>query len=279
MTRLLSAGFARLMKNKLFWFGSLLLSGFFIFLLLHNFREMKQYPDYIQYNSDSLLFAPFQIIGLFVSCFTGMFLGTEYSDGTLRNKLIAGRSRIQVYLSNLILSFAASLFACLLSILLNCVLGIALFGPLEQSLSQILLHLVLGILMLAAFAGIFTLIAMLVHSKSAGSVICIFLFFLMLFAATYIISCLDQPEFIPTGYSLVIDGVLQPKEQMANPYYLQGIKRDIFEFFRDLLPTSQGSMLMAWMVARPLVQAVCSLGLLILTTISGTYHFNRKDLK
>lgn len=279
MTRLLSAGFARLIKNKLFWFGSLLLTGFFVFLLFRYSGEAKRYPDYIYYNSDYLLFASFQIIGVFASCFTGLFLGTEYSDGTLRNKLIAGRSRIQVYLSNLILSFAASLFASLLSILVNCVLGIALFGPLEQSLSQILLHLALGILMLAAFAGIFTLIAMLIPSKSAGSVISIILFFLMLIAATYIFSRLDQKEFITPGYTITVDGVLQPMDPIANPHYLQGIKRDIYEFFRDLLPTSQGSMLMAWEVARPLVQAACSLGLLILTTISGTYHFNRKDLK
>lgn len=279
MTRLLSAGFARLMKNKLFWFGNLLLTGFFVFLLFLYSWEAKQHPDYIRYNSDYLLFASFQIIGIFASCFTGMFLGTEYSDGTLRNKLIAGRSRTQVYLSNMILSFAASLFASLLSILVNCVLGIALFGPLEQSLSQILQYLVLGILMLAAFAGIFTLIAMLIPSRSAGSVICIMLFFLMLIAATYILSRLDQPEFIPSGYTIVIDNVLQPKEQMTNPYYLQGVKRDIFEFFRDLLPTSQGSMLMAQEVARPLVQAACSLGLMILTTISGIYHFKKKDLK
>lgn len=279
MTRLLSAGFARLMKNKLFWFGCLLLSGFFIFLLLHNFSDMKRYPDYIQYNSDSLLFAPFQIIGIFASCFTGLFLGTEYSDGTLRNKLIAGRSRLQVYLSNMILSFAASLFASLLSILINCVLGIALFGPLTASFPQILQYLGLGILMVAAYAGIFTLIAMVIPSKSASSVICVLGFFLILIASTYVIGRLDAQEFIMPGYEITADGVLQPMEPIANPRYLRGMTRKLYEFFRDLLPTSQGSLLMAGMVERPWVQAACALGVTILTTYSGIFHFNRKNLK
>lgn len=279
MTRLLSAGFTRLIKNKLFWFGNLLLAALFIFLQINNFRQMQEYSDLILYTSDYLLFAPFQIIGIFAACFTGMFLGTEYHDGTLRNKLVAGKSRIQIYLSNLILSFAASLLASLSSILVNGILGIALFGPLEQTLPQTLLYLGLGILMLAAFAGIFTLIAMVVPNKSAGSVICILFFFVMVIASTYILNRLDQEEFISSGYSYVIDGVPQPRELVANPYYLRGMKRSFYEFFRDLLPTSQGSILMARMVERPWVQAACSLGLMLLTTISGTFHFGRKDLK
>ncbi|MGY3662454.1 MAG: hypothetical protein ACXAHE_00930 [Roseburia sp. 1XD42-69] len=38
-----------------------------------------------------------------------MFLGTDYSDGTIRNKLTVGHTRTNIYLANLIVTFAAGL--------------------------------------------------------------------------------------------------------------------------------------------------------------------------
>lgn len=279
MTQLLSAGFARLIKNKLFWFGNILFSGFFIFVSLMNYRNMSRYPDLYHYTSSTFMFAPFQIIGIFASCFTGMFLGTEYRDGTLRNKLVIGRSRTQVYLSNLVVSFSASLFTSIVSILITFLTGIALFGEPELTSAQMLMTFGLGILMLVSFSGIFTLISMLVPSKSAGSVINIIFFLALVIAGVNVSNMLQQPEFITPGYTITLDGVLQPLEAVPNPHYLQGMKRSVFEFFRDLFPTSQGSLLMAQMVERPLVMALCSLGITVCTTISGVFHFRRKDLK
>ena len=278
MTQLLSAGFARLFKNKLFWFGSLLMTGFFIFLVIQNYRNCQKYPDVYFYTADTLMFAPFQIIGIFTSCFTGLFLGTEYSNGTLRNKLVIGRTRTEVYLSNLILSFTASLFANIISILATSALGIALFGAPLLTLTGFLKTMGLGMLMLAAFAGIFTLISMLIPSRSASSMVCILFFFLLIIAATYVNTRLDAREFVSPNYIISIDGVIQPTDPVPNPMYLQGMKRKFYEFFQDLLPTAQGSLLMAQMIERPLVMAACSLGITACTTVSGIFHFTRKNL-
>lgn len=279
MTQLLSAGFARLFKNKLFWFGSLLFTGFFVMLLIHNHQNMTAYPDIYHYTGDSLMFAPFQIIGLFASCYTGMFLGTEYRDGTLRNKLVIGRSRTEVYLSNLTVSFTASLLTCAFSVLINLAVGVALFGAPEMTILQMLVTSGLGVLMLAAFAGIFTLISMLIPSKSAGSVVNILLFFMFVFATAYVMNRLQATEFSMPGYSITIDGELQPRDPVPNPFYLRGTARQLFEFVRDMLPTCQGAVLSGQMVERPLVMALSSLGITACTTVSGVFHFCRKDLK
>lgn len=279
MTQLLSAGYARLFKNKLFWFGNILFSGFFVFVVTMNYRDMSKYPDLYHFTGSTFMFAPFQIIGIFVSCFTGMFLGTEYRDGTLRNKLVIGRSRSEVYLSNLIVSFSASLFTGIVSILITFSLGVALLGAPELAPARMLMTFGLGILMMASFSGIFTLVSMLIPSKSAGSVVNILLFFALVIAGTYVLNLLQQPEVISPGYTLTVDGVLQPLEPVPNPHYLQGMKRNFFEFFRDLLPTSQGSLLMAQMLERPLVMVLSSLGITACTTISGVFHFRKKDLK
>lgn len=279
MTQLLSAGFARLIKNKLFWFGNLLFTGFFVMLLIHNYQNMTAYPDIYHYTGDSMMFAPFQIIGLFASCYTGMFLGTEYKDGTLRNKLVVGRSRTQVYLSNLIISFIASLITCAFCVLVNLSVGVALFGAPELTLSQMLVISGLGMLMLASFAGIFTLISMLIPSKSAGSVVNILLFLMFVAATSYVMNRLQASEFTSPGYTYSMNGELQPMDPVPNPFYLRGPARQFFEFFRDTLPTCQGAILMAHMVERPLVMVLSSLGLTACTTVSGVFHFRRKDLK
>lgn len=279
MSQLLSAGFTRLIKSRLFWAGNILMVGFFTFLLFSNFRSMNAHPDFYQYTGDSLLFAPFQIIGIFASCFTGLFLGTEYSDGTLRNKLIVGKSRSQVYLTNLILSFTATLIVCGIAILTCGALGTFLFGSFELTPVQVLSALELGVLTLTAFAGIFTLMSMLIPYKSASSVVCLLGFFLLLLAAVYIASRLGASEFITDGYSITIDGVQQIGEPHPNPYYLRGTARNVFEFFQILLPTGQGNLLMAQETNHSLRMALCSLGITACTTMSGIFGFNKKDLK
>lgn len=279
MTKLLSMGFSRLFKNKLFWSGITLQAGFFVFLIIANYRDMKLHPDFYQYTSDTLMFAPFMISGLFASCFTGLFLGAEYSYGTIRNKLVIGKSRADMYLTNLIVTFAASLIVNIVSILAAFSVGILLFGSPELATAKMLMILGLGVLMLASFAGIFTLISTLVTSRSAGSVINLLLFLVLIIVSTYIMNRLREPEMMMPSFVYSIDGVIQPTELVPNPYYLQGTVRTVFEFFRDLLPTCQGSQLMTHEIERPLLVVLCSLALTACTTVLGIFHIRKKDLK
>lgn len=279
MTQLLSMGFSRLFKNKLFWFGIILQAGFFVFLIITNYRDVRLHPDYYHYTSDTLMFAPFMISGLFASCFTGMFLGSEYSYGTIRNKLVIGKSRANVYLANLTVTFAASLIVNIASILVTFSVGIFLFGTPELATANMLMILGLGALMLAAFAGIFTLTSTMITSRSAGSVINILLFFVLIIASTYIMKRLEEPEMMMPSYIFSIDGVIQPTELVPNPYYLQGTVRTVFEFFRDLLPTCQGNQFMTHEIERPLMMVLCSLVLTACTTVMGIFHIRKKDLK
>lgn len=279
MTQLLSAGFTRLFKNKIFWSGTAFLSGLLIYVVIQNHIDMVRYPDVYFYTGTTFMFAPFQVIGIFISCFTGLFLGTEYKDGTMRNKLIVGRSRTEVYLSNLTVCFAASLFASIAAVSVTFITSVALIGNPTLTVGQIMEFSGLGALMLAAFAGIFTLISMLVPSRSAGAVINILLFLALMLAGLHVTSRLEEPAMTMPGYTITVGGELQPLETVANPLYLDGFLRKFYELFRDLLPTSQGTLLMNQRPERPLVMALCSLGLTVCTTVSGIFHFRRKDLK
>ncbi|MDE6665072.1 MAG: hypothetical protein K2K14_02635, partial [Ruminococcus sp.] len=100
MNKLISANFARLFKSgvfKLYMIFSGGLSAFMIFMRYADYQNnMEQYaklpPEY--HTMDELAFVGLIYILFVVPILVGNFVGTEYSDGTIRNKLIVGHKRI-----------------------------------------------------------------------------------------------------------------------------------------------------------------------------------------
>lgn len=277
MRKLLNAGFARLWKSKVFWGGALLVSGIVVTAILANYRQQAQYNHV--YNSDPFIPGCFVFIGCFMAVFTSLFLGTEYSDGAIRNKLIAGHGRTSLYLSSLLLTVSASLLVCAASILVALAVGISFLGmPVNPLL--ILQKTGLGCLLLLPFASLFTLFSMLIHNKSLLSITAVLSYFLLLFWAAYINIRLEAPEYIENSYSMTVDGEIVPEEPYPNPSYLRGAKREVYVFLRDFLPTSQ-SLLMGSEgdLPHPLQMGLYSLLLTPAITLPGILAFRKKDLK
>ena len=106
MSRLLSADFAKVKKSRFFW---LCIIGMAVFGL---YMKIMEYISTQQYFSrspalHSMLSIYAMVIGFLTAAFVSLFVGTEYSDGTIRNKLIIGHSRAAIYFSNLIACSAA----------------------------------------------------------------------------------------------------------------------------------------------------------------------------
>lgn len=281
MSKLLSAGFSRLWKNKVFWGGLLLMSGILVFVLTANYRDMMHYSEEARagYILDTFLPGCFMFIGCYTAVFAALFLGTEYSDGTIRNKLVVGQSRVSVYLSGLILCIVSSLLVCAAATLVTFIAGIPLFGfPLYPSV--MLQKFCIGILMVTAFSGIFTLLSMLIHNKSISSVVCIMGFFALLFLSIYIMQRLEAPEFIESNFIMSLDGEIVQGEPCPNPSYLRGTTRAVYGFFADFLPTSQ-SFRIAQTGALPQPWRFCVYSALITvaSTLAGILLFRKKDLK
>lgn len=278
MNKLLSAGFARLWKNKSFWLGIILLPGIIVLALSSNYKDMKL--GYFQADLDDFLYGAYMYIGIFTAIFAALFLGTEYSDGTIRNKLVIGHSRASVYLSSLAVCFISSLLVSLASTLITFAVGIPLFGlPQTPSLS-IVLNYVYGILMVAALSGIFTLLSMLISNKPVSSVICTVGIFVLMFLTVLIIQRLNAPEMISGGYEMTVDGSVLPQEPVPNPYYLRGTARTIYEFLRDLLPMGIGMQLnSSGTLQHPLQSCLLAVFVTVGTTAGGILAFRKKDLK
>lgn len=278
MHKLLAAGFSRLWKNKPFWLGMIFLPGIIMLNLFTNYHDMML--GYFHSPLDSYLYAAYMLSGIFTAVWAALFLGTEYSDGTVRNKLICGHSRTAVYLSSLVICFVSSLLVCLASVLVTFAVGIPLFGLPQSPLPAIVVTYGYGILMTAALSGLFTLLAMLITSKPLSSVVCTIGIFTLFFLTTMIINRLDAPEMITGIYELSVDGSVIPQEPVPNPRYLSGTARTVHEFLRDLLPTGISMQLgMTGSLQHPLQSCLLALLVTAGTTAGGILAFHKKDLK
>lgn len=278
MNKLLSASFARLRKDKLFWFCLVAMFGFCVYI------RIDQYYSVIKYGStvtlDNLFFGYPLMAAFAMSIFSSIFLGTEYSDGTIRNKLIAGHSRNNIYFSNLITNIASAMLMCLAFILASFVVGIPLLGFLKTDMVYLLL-LFLGTIMLTiALCAIFTMLSMVCSNKTTIAVVSIFVVLALMLLAMQMYTRLREPEFYTGVVIYDASGAIETMNS-PNPMFLTGAKRDLYQFILDSNPMGQSIQFSdsGTVIAKPLLLPLYSLIISIVTTVIGVVVFRRKDLK
>ena len=221
MRKLLSAGLIRLKKSRIFW----LLACFMLALGLYYPIAIRIQAD--KYNSpataiDSPFFSHIMLMGVLTAVFISLFVGTEYSNGTIRNKLIIGHSRAAIYVSNLTVCACAVLFLAVCFMLPCACVGIPLLGSFSMGTG----HAVL-----------------LIHSKASLATVTILTAFLMLFASIFLYSELSQPKMW-TDYIEMEDGQIIQSEPEPNKYYVTGTKRRVYTFLMEFLPSGQAVTLL-----------------------------------
>lgn len=275
MNKLLSANFMRLKKDKIFWIATIFMFIAGIAFPLLRYRDMRQ-SGYIN-NLDNGFFACALFIGIIIAVFCSLFIGTEHSDGTIRNKIIVGQNRIGIYLSNfLICAIVAIIMCCVFFIPYLCI-GIPLLGFFVADMKMIFLIGITVLVLSITFSSIFTLIALLCSNKAIISVVCILLSFGLLFTGTILNRMLDASETITT-YSIGESGEPTATE-IENPKYLEGTKREIVQFFYDVIPGGQAIQCATLEIVNSPMLPVYSLIIILSTTGIGLFCFKKKDLK
>lgn len=269
---LLRANFSRLWRSRAFWVSVLVMAAAAVFELAVSY-PLRQQPGIL--DNRYMIFA--LMSGVVLSAFCALFVGTEYSDGTLRNKLAVGHSRAAVYLANLMVCTAAGVLVCLGYILPMVAAGIPLMGSFTLPASSLLWFTLCAFLMTAALCAVFVMIAMLNQNKAVVAIICIFLAYFLLFLGIYFNSRLTEPAVIP-AQEYIENGRILVREAMPNPSYVSGVKRTVYEFFY-MLPGCQAVQLLSTAEACPPRLPLVSLCAILASSAAGLALFRRKDLK
>ena len=203
MRNLLSAGLVRLARCKALWLSCAVATGYEVFAVLSRCQRVVEETTY-SHNLDGGFFRFAGVIGLVSALVCAFLIGPEHGDGTMRNKMIIGHSRRDIYLSNLILSTLASLMTCLAAVLPGLVLGLPLLGGFEMGTARATL-MILGICTLSmAYAALFTLVTMLISGRTVSLTAAMVLALALLAAGANLNGRLSAPPTIQ-GYDLSVN--------------------------------------------------------------------------
>ena len=280
MSKLLRANFARVIRNKPFYICLILMAFVGVYLPVTDYCKMIKNGAVCIPDKNFFVFNV--CIGVVAAFFISMFIGTEYSNGTMRNKIVTGQSRIKIYFANLITVYISLIIFCAAYVIPYLCAGIPLLGNFRlYSMKQIGIILVCIGFIDFAYAVIFLSAAMLVQNKASSAVGCIMAAYFLLFGGVYINSCLLQEKF-EDRVCIDENGETVQELHQPNPNYVDGTKRKIYEFINDILPGNQSFVIMMWDgadMSRIYKTEIYSSVLSAASMAFGVLIFRRKDIK
>lgn len=272
MNNCLRAGFSRLWKSR-----------FFFLLLLFFFGEgaLSAYTT-SGYVFDNGLLGNTPTVMFLGGLFTAVFIGTDFSDGTVRNKLVVGKSRAAVYFSNLIVCCAAAELMNLTYLLSALGFGLIFEDAYVRTAGEILFRLMIGNIALLAATALTVLLCMLIRSRSSSIVVTTLFSIGMIFFAQFVGGRLAEPEYFEGRVYVDEDGNLRydTETKEANPYYIDGTAREALETVYRASPSGQMSLITSLEEIENGGQLMLdSAGVFLAANLFGYLGFRKGDLK
>lgn len=277
MIKLLSANLYRLRKSRVFWVELGFTLVFSLLICKWNYSpaiQSSQNPVYL----DDVFFIYYELLGFVLAAGISLLVGTEYSDGTLRNKLIVGHSRGSVFLSHLLASVSTSVLLLLIHGAVSGAVGFYLFGGFQLSVSQVAYTMACIFLSTAVYTAIFLCITINGSNKAVSAVLCLLLALVLLYLSSWLGAALVEPEVIHSQVIISLDGISYGPE-IPNPAYLSGLRRSVCEFFYDLLPSGQLNQIIQQDFARAARWPWFSLAFFAAVTWVGLLSFRQKNVQ
>ena len=279
MTNLILSGFKRLLKNRAFQITAAAVAAIGLFEIFMMYRDsiLEQETAYF----DGGLFS-FAAMGAFaLAAVVSLFVGSEYSDGTIRNKIVVGHHRATVYLSLLITSVLAGWLLVMVWTAAYLIPGVILMEGANPFRVYLCLYLAM-FLELAVFSAIFTLLTMTLGSKAGSAVVCILCALFLMMQGIVVKSMLEEPEFYAPEIVISDDGGVSYSGEMdPNPNYIPegSPKRAFYNFLTDFMPGGQALQIAEQSTDSLVKICLYDIGWLVVLTVAGVLIFRRKDLK
>lgn len=299
MRKLLSANFYAMFRSKRFWLGLFMMAATAVYMVvdINRMRRLAGELDDGVFQSAILLFILLPALG-------ALFINTDYHDGTIRNKLTVGHTRVAVYLSNLLVNCAAGAIYIAAYEIIYLLVGFPFLGSLSRP-QAFLVKLGMLSLVLLALTAIFTLLATLITNRSV-LLYCALMGVGLILAAQMLNARLAAPEMVDdyggVSYTTNENGTvttqyldkdgnpIKPEDipRVPNPSY---VKEPMRSFLRTVNSIQPGGQLVEILEEghvepdgskpqTPYWQLACyALAMSVIFTGVGILLFQRKDLK
>lgn len=279
MCNLLSANFIRLKKNKPFIASVFIMIvyaiGAFAYAKMQEANGSSIAFDTVFLNGYGLGgFIAFP--GIILSIVCSMFVGTDFSDGTLRNKIIVGKSRSKIYFANFISCAGVGIFLNIVYSLIICIIGLPILGGIEMPMESFLFIVLDGLFMIVAYAAIYNMIAMLSKDKTIAVVIGLVVTIVSMFLSLYLMMRTFEPEFV-TSATMVNGEIVE--EVVHNSKYLGENARKVVQTIIDILPSGQSVQLSHLTAPNIQFMYLYSLIIIFASNFIGVSVFKKTNLK
>lgn len=260
MRKLLAADFAQLLRDKVFWaaFAFMIVSTAILVVSTHNMIALDNYAPGT-WTAETSMFCMLPSVGIVNAIWLHLFIGSDYDQGTIRNKFICGHTRRAIFFSHWLIASAGALFILAASLVLGTVLSAHYFQTFALDVSNLCWLFLSCAMLTVAYAAINVALAMNISHK-ASSVVCGMIVMLVLsIFASYLEVMLSST--LVSGWTPVT------------------LKDHLIFFIYDLLPSGQCSQINAMMFDHLARWPLYSLILIVLVTAAGFLLFKRKDIK
>lgn len=258
MMGVLSADFVRMVSGKRLW----VMTGAMVVIAMSFVLMQYTAMDY-SVPLSRVIFLPMSFYGVVAAALVSMFVGENYSDGILRNKLSVGRSRRGVYLSLQGVTWMAAVAVYLITTLLTLCVSLPLF-EVDVTFLDFVGYLGLGICTCLAYSSLFCMLSVLIDSKPNAVMVCMGTAFAMLIMSLHTHQRVTQPMM---------------KDGLPNPHYVSGVLREVYFLLHDLNPTGQAAQLSAMTCLSPLRWLLCDVLWMGVSVVLGTMLLEKKDIR
>ena len=217
MIKLLKADFCRMFKSKLIYAGIFVMIGFSLLATISRVYEGKILGESGYNTPDGLLFNGIMFLSVIIALINSMFIGTDTSDGTLRNKIIVGHSRYSICFSYWVVTSVCSVALHLAYIVPTLIVSSFALDSFTTSISVNIALMFCSVFTVIAINSFEVRVCILSPNKAGGVVLCVVLTMGLWSLGLGAWSSLSQPQYY-AGYSYEdANGIVQVVPPMANP--------------------------------------------------------------
>lgn len=278
MSRLIYANMVRMIKSKIFWISEIFLTGYSIFayaMAAVNVRNLGMATDgWTVYFFNEMLF-----IHVVMAVLIPFFIGVEYSDGTVRNKISVGHKRTDIYLANVIVCYAAGAVQFFTYSAVSALSALFFVGKSAlTSMGQIPWRVGCSLIVILVYTALYSLVAMLDSNKTRAVVVELLIAFIFVILVSQIYKDLQEQERTDRVV-LSETGEMEIEKNIPNSKYVSGTKRVVYEWIDACLPEDQAMYVIDPDAAFSARAPLCMLGESVVLIMAGAYFFQRKDIK